>query len=277
MTCRQSYGQLLEDVQLLHTPLETQTLKIALLADCGVGQIIPQLQALFSRHGFSVEIFGVVLDGPELTDFQPDSALFAFKPALIVVLNSLQSLRDLYYQHAGYPAEFLDEQRSLMTRVWTYIKNNSTALVIQANFADPIERIFEQYSLQLNSSLPRIVSRLNGFISLQLENREHIRLLDIHQLAAAAGLPKWYAEGVADSAYTFCAPECLPLVTQQIFDIFLSAQAVGLESLDLALDEEIWESIIREEACSSEPDDFFSSNYPQLLGNFDYPIPSISH
>ena len=204
MTCRNPYVHLLEDARLSPCQSETENIRIALLTDCEAVQIIPQLQALFRQRNFAVEIFIGVLDGPELTDFHPASALFAFKPHLIVVLNSLQSLRDQYYQHAGFPAEFLLEHRLRMARVWTYIKDNSTALVIQANFADPIERIYERYSLQLSSSLPRIVSRLNGFISLQIENRGHIRLLDIHQIAAAAGLQKWFAEDEPDSAKVLC-------------------------------------------------------------------------
>ncbi len=275
MTCRQPYLHFLEEAQLPPLPCETEILKIALLADCMVEQIIPQLQALFKQHNFVAEIFVAVLDGPELRDFHPASALFAFKPHLIILLNSLQSLRDQYYQHAGVPAEFLYEHRSRMTRVWTYIQDNSTALVIQANFADPIERIYEQYSLQLSSSLPRIVSRLNGFFSLQIEIREHIRLLDIHQIAAAAGLQKWYAETNPVSANAFCAGEYLALIATHIVDIFMSEQDAGLEGVNLALDGLIWDSIIREEACNSEPHDFFSSNYPQLLNNFDYPIQSI--
>jgi predicted enzyme involved in methoxymalonyl-ACP biosynthesis len=272
MTCRQPYLHFLEQAQLPLLPSKTETLKIALLVDSLVEQIIPQLQALFSQRYFAAEIIVAVLDGPELRDFHPASALFAFKPHLIIVLNSLQSLRDQYYQHAGYPAEFLNEHRSRMTRVWTYIQDNSTALVIQANFADPIERIYEQYSLQLSCSLPRIVTRLNGFISLQIENREHIRLLDIHQIAAAAGLQKWYAETTPESARAFCATEYLALVATHILDIYMSAQDDGLEGVNLALDGLIWDSIIREEACTSEPEDFFSRNYPQLLNNFDYPI-----
>ena len=270
MTRRQPYDYFLEEAILPTLYRETETIKIALLADCVVAPLTPLLQNLFSQSHFAAEIIIAVLDGPELTDFHPASALFAFKPDLIVVLNSLSSLRDQYYRHTGLPAEFLNEHRSRMTRVWAYMQENSNALVIQANFADPIERIYEQYALQLSSSLLRIVKRLNGFISLQIENREHIRLLDIHHIAAASGLLQWYAEATADSAKAFCSAEFLPLLATHIVEIFMSKQDAGLECVNLPSNEPIWDNIIHEESCLAEPEDFFSRNYPQFLNNIDY-------
>lgn len=222
----------------------TETIKIVLLADCEVEPFIPLLRSLFRQSHFAAEIFVAFLDWPELSCFHPASALFTLKPDLIIVLNSVLSLRDQYYQHAGYPAEFLYEHRLRMTRVWSYIRESSPALVIQANFADPVERIYELYSLQLNSSLPRIVARLNGFISLQIESRDHIRLLDIQQIAAAAGLHKWYAEAATDSNKVFCAPEFLALVARHIIDIFISKHNAGLECVSLAQDELVSDFLI---------------------------------
>jgi predicted enzyme involved in methoxymalonyl-ACP biosynthesis len=264
MICPLPHNLLFEEAESMAFNQTAETIKIALLADCEIQQFIPLLKALFRQGNFEAVIYVAILDGPELKDFRPESALFAFKPDLIVALNSLQSLRDQYYRHAGLPAEFLCEHRLRMARVWAYIQANSTALIIQANFADPIERIYERYALQLSSSLPRIVTRLNGFISLQIENSDRIRLLDIHQMASAAGLQQWFAEASPESAIAFCASEYLPLVAESILDIFMSFQEASLEGVNLGLEGLTWGEIIREDAMNTEPEDFFSSNYQTI-------------
>src|SRR5678815_3889433 len=88
------YFQLIAESK--HPPLGSgaRQVRLALLADCSTQHFRPMLKALFRRMGIEVELFEGGFDAIDLEVRNPQSPLYLFAPDFIVILNSIQNLRD---------------------------------------------------------------------------------------------------------------------------------------------------------------------------------------
>ncbi|MFN8640374.1 MAG: hypothetical protein U0802_01425 [Candidatus Binatia bacterium] len=61
--------------------------RVALLSDATVTQIVPLLKVLFAHHGVRAEIHLGEYDSTELEVLNLQSALYAFRPDVVVILS----------------------------------------------------------------------------------------------------------------------------------------------------------------------------------------------
>src|SRR5689334_14107069 len=113
-------------------------LKLAILADCAVQHFIPICRALFRRYAITVEIHEGAFDAIELEVHNPVSALYEFEPDVIVILNSVQSLRDKFYQRNTDTGGFREQVQHRMLGIWDSIRQRSSAVTVQSTFARPL-------------------------------------------------------------------------------------------------------------------------------------------
>ena len=82
-------------------------LRVALLADVSTQHLVPLLRALFADNGFDAEIYEAGFDTVQLEAFNPQSGLYTFAPQVVVVLQSVMKLKQLYYDSVLFSAEDL--------------------------------------------------------------------------------------------------------------------------------------------------------------------------
>lgn len=91
------YAELLREAHEL-APIEGRpALRIALLGESAVQQMTPILRALFHRAGLAVEFYEGAFDGAEFDTLHPTSSLYLFEPAVVILLDAVQGLRDKLY------------------------------------------------------------------------------------------------------------------------------------------------------------------------------------
>ena len=107
----------------------TRTVRLAVLSDAAVPQLAPLLEVLLAQQQVRAEIHLGEYDATELEVLDPKSALYEFRPDVIVILNSTNALRLKYYGSAGDRAGFADEVATRIAALWDTIASRSSALV----------------------------------------------------------------------------------------------------------------------------------------------------
>ena len=219
----------------------SRKLRLAVLADCAVQHLLPLLRALFHRKGIQVEIYEGPFAAAELEARNPSSALYEFHPEIVLILHSVQALRDRFYRGgAKVQNEFLQE----LTGIWDAITSTSRALVIQSTFVAPMERFFGNYDRKIDNSFSSIVSRLNSFIVEEARPRRNVLLLDLETVASWVGRQSWFDERLWALGKSLCSLDHLPAVASNIVDIAVAAQGQTIKCIVLDLDNTLWGGVV---------------------------------
>ena len=218
-------------------------LRAALLSDAATQLFVPLLRELFRRAGFAAEIYEAPFAAIELEVFNPSSDFYAFKPDVVVLLNSTQALRAAFFQ-PGANSDFVGEAESRIIGVWDAIRSNTAALVVQSNYVTPYERLFGNYDLKHAASWSSAVAEINRRIVAAARQRNNVLVNDVEALASWVGRRSWFDERFWDLAKSFCATELLPLVAKNITDIVLAARGRAVKCVILDLDNTLWGGVI---------------------------------
>jgi len=236
------YFQLLADARR-EIPSDLKRLHVAVMSDCAAQHLILLLKALFLRRGIHAEIYEGPFDGIDFDARNPGSALYAFEPEYVVIINSVQMLRDRFYQREEV-ASFSLESLQRMAVIWDSIRINSNATIIQSTFAPPVERFFGNYDRSVKKSLSSVVADLNSMVVSETGKRQGILLLDLESTAARIGLNSWFDERMWTLGKSLCSFAHLPLVAQNVVDIVLATQGYGIKCVVTDLDNTLWGGVV---------------------------------
>ncbi len=238
------YFQLLKEAKRSEGATGRPEIRVAILADCATQQFIPMLRALYLRGNLDPVFYEGGFDAIELESRNPSSGLYKFKPDVILILNTVQALRDRYYQRAGSGAAFQQHALQRVLAVWDALKQKSDTVVIQSNFAVPLERFFGNYDQKVEESLSSIVLQLNAAIAAEARTRNNVLFLDVNAVASWIGRKAWFDERMWSIAKQFCGTDYLPVVAQNIVDISLAMRGRAVKCIVIDLDNTIWGGIV---------------------------------
>jgi FkbH-like protein len=220
------------------------TLRLALLSDAATQLLVPLLRELFRRDGFAAEIYEAPFAAIELEVFNPASGLYQFRPDIVVLLNSTQALRTVFFQAGQSGSDFVLDVETRMASVWDAIRSNTAALVVQSNYVMPYERLFGNYDLKHAGSWYDSVAEINRRIALGARERNNLLVNDIEAVASWFGRRTWFDERFWVLAKSFCAAELLPVVAQNITRISLAARGKNVKCIVLDLDNTLWGGVV---------------------------------
>jgi FkbH-like protein len=218
-------------------------LRVALLSDAATQLLVPVLRELFRRAGVAAEIYEAPFAAIELEVFNPSSNLYAFKPEVVVLLNSTQALRASFFRN-GVTPDFVGDLEGRIVGVWDAIRSNTSALIVQSTYVMPYERLFGNYDLKHAGSWSNTVSEINRRILLGAREHNNVLVNDVDALASWVGRRAWFDERFWDLAKSFCATDHLPAVAQNIVDIALAARGRAVKCIVLDLDNTLWGGIV---------------------------------
>ena len=218
-------------------------LRVALLSDAATQLLVPLLHELFRRGGFAADIYEAPFAAIELEVFNPSSDFYAFQPDVVVLLNSTQALRAVFFQRGTNP-DFVRNVEDRIVGVWNAIRRNTAALVIQSNYVMPYERLFGNYDLKHAASWSNAVAEINRRTVLAARECNNVLVNDVDGLASWVGRRMWFDERFWDLAKSFCATEYLPAVAQNITDIALAARGRVVKCVVVDLDNTLWGGVV---------------------------------
>ena len=222
---------------------ENKKIRLAVLGDCATQHLTVLLRVLFSRHGLDADIYEGAFDAAEGEARNPQSGLYRHDPEVVIVLSTVQALRDKFYQRSGSAGDFRDETVSRLTGVWDALRAHTQATVLQTTLVAPFERLFGQYDRQVPGSLSTIVSDVNAAIVSEARSR-NLLLVDLEEVASWIGRRSWFDERLWAIAKLPTAMEHLPLVAQGIVDVTLATKGRAVKCVVLDLDNTLWGGVV---------------------------------
>ncbi|MBV8855151.1 MAG: HAD family hydrolase [Sinobacteraceae bacterium] len=237
------YGRLVKrSRQLLRAAVDAGGLlgglRVALLSDAATQQFVPVLRALLADNGIAAQFYEGLFDAIELEAIDPASALHAFKPDFILVINSAQGLRARYYEHG------IDAELPRIQRIWDGLAQHSRGRIIQCNLALPYDRPFGQFDLKLGTSLYTATRTLNSQLAEFAARRADVLLCDVEAIASYSGRRSWFDERLWDLSKTFCNLEHLPQVAQAMVDLILASLGRLVKCVICDLDNTLWGGVV---------------------------------
>lgn len=218
-------------------------IRLAILADCATQHLAAVLRVLFSRQGLDAEIYEGAFDAAEGEARNPQSGLYQHEPEVVIVMSTVQSLRDKFYQRSASAASFQAETLSRLTGVWDALRAHSQATVLQTTLVAPFERLFGHYDRQVPGSLSAIVSDLNAAIVSEARAR-NLLLVDLAEVASWVGRRSWFDERLWAIGKLPTALEHLPMVAQGIVDVTLATKGRAVKCVVLDLDNTLWGGVV---------------------------------
>lgn len=218
--------------------------RLALLADVSTQHLVPLLRVLFSDNGYDTEVYEAGFDTLQVETLDPDSGLYAFRPHAIVILQSTVKLRNAFYHAFGNRTSFAAAQADSIEAVWTAIRAQTSALIVQATFALPCERPFGNFGRVADGDLSSAAAEVNREVCLRARRHSSILINDIDFLAGWVGRRQFFDEKLWGLAKTLCALEFLPDVAQNIVDICLASGGRAVKCVVLDLDNTLWGGVI---------------------------------
>ena len=218
-------------------------LRLALLSDAATQLLVPLLRELFRRGGVAAEIYEAPFAAIELEVFNPASDFYAFKPDIVVLLNSTQALRAAFFQR-NTTLDFVGEVENRIVGVWDAIRCKTSALIVQSNYVMPYERLFGNYDLKYGASWSSAVAEINRCTVLAARERNNVLVNDIDGLASWVGRRMWFDERLWDLVKSFCATEHLGIVARNVTDIVLAARGRAVKCVVVDLDNTLWGGVV---------------------------------
>ena len=243
-TSHLNYTELLRKSKRWDYSLCHKTVRLAILSDAAVPQLVPLLKVLLAHKGVRAEIYLAEYDSIELEAFNAESGLYEFAPDAVIILNSLGALRFKYHREVAARAQFSDAVAAQAAAVWDALRTRSSAVIIQSNYVLPYERYFGNFDHKVPEAFYPTVLRLNAAISAMARDRAHVLINDVEALASYVGRKHWCDDRLWTLAKAFCSLEYLPLVAQNVADIVLANTGYVVKCVVVDLDNTLWDGVI---------------------------------
>lgn len=235
----------------------TQTIRLAVLSDAATQQLIPLLAVLCAERGVKLDIYEAGYDAIDFEILNPISDLYKFDPQYIIILLSSHKLKSKLHSLQN-PATIVDDTIDRLTNLWSALKQNCSATVIQSNFVTPSERAFGNYELRVEESTGSLFYQINDQLTKQIRHFNNVLMFDVDYLSAEVGRRRWFDERLWVMAKAYCDLNHLPLVAKSMIDIMLAAHGKFVKCVVLDLDNTLWGGVIGDDGINGI-----------ILGDFD--------
>lgn len=239
-----NYMELLREARGLDPASFKKQMKIALLGDCATQHLAILLKALLARNGYGAEVYEAGYDTVEAEVFHPGSELYKRQPDCVILLHSTWILRNKYYGVKTAKEGFAASEAARLQSIWTALRQNSKAAILQSNFVLPYERFFGNYDLRVARSFYATVQDLNRRILELAPEVPDLFVNDLEALASYVGRKHWFDEKMWVLSKALCSYDFLPHAAQNMVDILLALKGAGVKCVVTDLDNTLWGGII---------------------------------
>ena len=229
--------------ELMNLPVitsERKKTRILILADINTAQISPLINKHLNNIGLEGEFLSILYTEIEAQLLNKESELFKFKPDIVIILNSTQSLFQKIKIDKNETQDIIDK----MQWIWNLILKQSSPIILQSNFTQSLERPFGQYEEKVPSSFNSVIKYLNMQLGHIAQTEKQIYILDFAYLSSLIGLRNWYDENLWYYSKTLTSLKNLPEVSAYIVDIIKAYFQSTIKCVVVDLDETLWGGIL---------------------------------
>jgi FkbH-like protein len=225
--------------------------RAAVLGFCTTQYYAAVLRGLGAVSGYSLRTYEPEYNTVHQVVLDDRSPLYSFEPDFVVFLTAVQALRNVLLpadvtERVEVAEREIDELLSLVRRT----AQIPGVMVVVYEFVIPYERVWGNYSSQVDGSLPNVVRRANDRLRELAAEVPNVYTIDTDHLASWGGKQRWFDERLWFYSKSFCHPEALPLVAGEAVDIFRAVKGKSLKCVALDLDNVLWGGVIGDDGLS---------------------------
>jgi FkbH-like protein len=226
------------------TELPLRPLKLALLATSTVDHLSDVLRLYLAREGVAAEIFQSDYDTLYQVVLDRTSALYKFRPDVIWLFTNYRDVDFAVAPGAGEQAvaAAVEEAVSRVKALWSAIRANCAAHIIQNNADMPLERTFGHFEAQAPWSRANLLRRFN--VALAACHETGLSVFDLDHVAAMHGRRNWLDERYWFHSKHAFSLDAAGLVAHYGARLIAAARGLSRKCLVLDLDNTLWGGVI---------------------------------
>ena len=218
-------------------------IKIAVLAATTTFEIIEQLELFLLKSGFK-PVFYVCDFGQHYNVVMfDDKELFNFKPDIVYLHVSTESIEGLYKTEMS-SKEKAEIEFNKLQEVWAKLYANLNCSIVQDNFEMPVVRSFGNYDLTSATGSSHSIFLLNQMINQATNRLTYLNVIDRFYLSSKMGLDRWKDYSLWLSSKYSLSYNAITHLCSTISKVINSLRGKSKKCLVLDLDNTLWGGVI---------------------------------
>jgi FkbH-like protein len=238
-----TYKELIDIAKKEHSGL--RKIRIALLGDSSTQMLVKALKgAGFDSH-LEYEIYEAEYNQIDININDPDSDLYRFKPEIVVIINSAEKFRNVFYKND--PEKRKDFANVILKKTEDHISAINSRLncrIILFNLAELNDMVFGNYGTKIPGSLVFQIRKLNYEMMILSSKIPNLFISDISTLENQYGIKNCFDATMYVNADMVFNLDFIPHVVKNITDIIRAIYGQIKKCIILDLDNTLWGGII---------------------------------
>lgn len=215
--------------------------RLALLSDCTVAQLLPAISVAGLRHGMRFDVYAGEFGQHRQEVIDQGSGLHSFRPELVLFsLSARRALAGVPLSSARAEAEAaLARAVGEVQQLWRSVQRAFGSTVIQQTYLDVFEPVFGSLDRLVPGAPARLVARLNDLIA-DAALSEKTLLLDVARASARDGIDAWFDTARWLQGKMEIAPQAAPRYGELTARVIAAQRGRSRKCLVLDLDNTLW-------------------------------------
>jgi FkbH-like protein len=203
------------------------------------------LRGMGRAGGFPVVTYEPEYNTVNQVVLDDQSELYSFRPEFVVLLTAVQALRNvLLSTDRTNRTAAADRETEQLVSLIERVASIPGVTVVVNEFVVPYERAWGNFTSTVDSSLPRMVRRINDRLREVAAATANVYTVDVDHIASWVGKRSWFDERLWFYSKSLCHPEALPHLAGQALDIVRALRGKSLKCVALDLDNVLWGGVV---------------------------------
>ena len=173
------------------------------------------------------------------------SELYRNAPDFVVLFTTTQGLQSRFVTSRDKET-FAEDVLVELTQLWAAFRAQSNAVLIQHNFAIPLDRPYGNQTMLQSETFAGAVWRINVGL-VEAVGKNGIRIVDTEFQSALHGKRQWFDERLWCQARQGLAPTFLPSLLKSVSDTVLVELGSAVKCVVVDLDNTMWGGVLGDE------------------------------
>lgn len=222
-----------------------QRVRGALLGSFTTSHLAPLIELAAGATGLAVDLYEGGYGQYRQELLNPSSGLYAHDPEIVILAMHEGELALPPLVDAADADAVVEAELATWTTYWDTIRGNSSARVVQYNFALPTELPFGHLTTSLPGSRQAMAQAINLRLGAAASGR--VGIVDCERLASGFGKGRWFSPRQWHSAKQAVALDALPVLARHTAAVVGAQFGISRKCIVVDLDNTLWGGIVGED------------------------------
>ena len=227
-------------------PPARRALRAAVTSSYTTSHFVPTLQLAALRTGIALSVYESPYGQYQQELLDPRSGLYGAEFDYIIIATDARAVE--LPSFSSSPDEAVATERERWTSLWAAVSKHSRAVIIQHNFAIPLENAFGHLSARVAGARATMLQNLN--LQLGAAARNDVVIVDCERMASQYGKERWFDDRYWYFSKQAVSFEALPTLARHTAAVLAAAAGMSRKCLVLDLDNTLWGGVIGEDGLA---------------------------